>query len=80
MPRIFTRREWSGEYEELGDIWRLTKGWRHARAVVVTHPLGVELRLLIDDDLQQSQMHRDDDTLLDQAEMWKQAMVAKGWT
>ena len=39
--------------QELGDIWRLTKGSRHARAVVVTHPLGVELRLLVDDDLQQ---------------------------
>ena len=61
------------------DLWRLTKGSRYARAVVVTHPLGVELRLLIDQELHQSQMHRNDDALLDQAEIWKQAMIAKDW-
>ena len=79
MAKIFTRREWTGAYEKLGELWTMTKGRRAATALVVTHPLGVELRLVVDDELLQSQAHRDDDQLLDQSNNWKTAMQAKGW-
>lgn len=80
MPPIFTRREWDGTMRELGDAWRLQKNGQVARAVIVTPPLGLEPRLLLGDDLRQSQVHRDGEALLDQAETWKRVMTTKGWS
>ena len=80
MPLIFTRRDWYGTAEPLGEIWRLEKNGRRARAAVVTNPLGVELRILVADDLCESLVGRyDDEPLMALADKWKAAMIAKGW-
>lgn len=79
-PLIFTRRNWYGKAEELGDVWILVKGNRDARAQLVTNPLGVELRILIDGDLRESLVGRyDDEPLMALADKWKAALGEKGW-
>jgi hypothetical protein len=39
------REIWDGHPVELGDAWTLQKGGKAARCVLMTHPLGWELRL-----------------------------------
>ncbi len=80
MPLIFTRRDWYGTAEPLGEIWTLAKNGRPARAAVVTNPLGVELRILIEGDLRESLVGRyDDEPLMVLADKWKGALLEKGW-
>jgi hypothetical protein len=43
------REDWNGHPAELGDAWILRKGNKVARCVLVTHPLGWELRLMTPD-------------------------------
>ena len=44
-----------------------------------THALGWEVRLEINDDLQPSEVFRSQDDVLTAGEMWKAAMLEKGW-
>jgi hypothetical protein len=46
--------------------------------VLVTHPLGWELRLMTPD-LLRSQVCRSSEEILDTHEQWKAAMTNKGW-
>lgn len=49
---IFTGHDWDGTVREIAELFALKKGHNHrARAIIVTHPLGVELRLLLNGDL-----------------------------
>ena len=43
------REQWDGDPIELGDAWTLRKGEKVARCILVTHPLGWELRLMTSD-------------------------------
>ena len=80
MPLIFTRRNWYGTAEPLGELWTLAKDGRHACAAVLSNPLGVELRILIQDDLRESLVARyDDEPLMALADKWKAALIDKGW-
>ena len=65
----------------LGDLFRLHKNRREARAALFTHQLGWEVRLLVGSQLEvvQTQVCRDQDDVLTAGEMWKTAMVEKGW-
>ena len=45
-----------------------------------THALGWEVRLEINGDLQRSEVFRSQDDVLTAGEMWKAAMVEKGWS
>jgi len=40
------REPWDGHPIELGDAWVMRKGDKVARCILVTHPLGLELRLM----------------------------------
>ena len=57
---------------------RCGKGDKVARCLLVTHPLGWELRLMTSD-LLRSQVCRSSQEILDTHEAWKAAMVEKGW-
>jgi hypothetical protein len=72
------REHWDGDPIELGDAWTLRKGEKVARCIVVTHPLGWELRLMTSD-LLRSQVCRSSEEILNTHEAWKTAMVEKGW-
>ena len=67
--------------QELGDLFRQTKNRREARAVIYTHQLGWEVRLLIGCQLEtmQSQVCPTQDEVLTTGEQWKAAMREKGW-
>ena len=72
------REHWEGHPVELGDAWVMRKGDRVARCILVTHPLGWELRLMTPD-LLRSQVCRSSDEILKTLEEWKAAMVGKDW-
>lgn len=79
MALIFTRPDWYGTAEHLAQLWQ-TNGKKQARAIVVTHSLGVE-RLLVDDDLRESLVTPyDDEPLLDKSETWRHTLIERGWT
>jgi hypothetical protein len=76
---VLQRDAWDAGPRELGDHFRLEKNRNLARCAIWTHPLGWELRLLINEDLRQSQVCRSQTEVFDTAESWKAAYVAKGW-
>ena len=52
IPPLMTtpqREHWDGHPVELGDAWILRKGQDVARCVLVSHPLGWEVRLMTRD-------------------------------
>jgi hypothetical protein len=67
------------ETPEPEDVWRLSDGSRYARALLLAHPAGRELRLVINGDVEQRHVHEDFALLLDQAYTWKEAMIINGW-
>jgi hypothetical protein len=73
------RDDWYGDPIELGNAWMLRKGEKVARCLLVTHPLGWELRLMTTD-LLRSQACRSSEEILSTHEQWKAAMIEKGWT
>jgi len=79
--QVLQRPDWHGTPIELGDLFRLQKNRREARAALFTHQLGWEVRLLVGSQLEvvQTQVCRDQDDVLTAGEMWKTAMVEKGW-
>jgi hypothetical protein len=82
MPlQVLQRPHWHGTPIELGDLFRLTKNRREARAVLFTHQLGWELRLLVGAQLEvvQTQVCRDQEEVLRTGEGWKKTVVEKGW-
>ncbi len=72
------REHWDGHPVELGDAWIMRKGEKVARCILVSHPLGWELRLMMID-LLRSQVCRSSAQVLDTSEQWKAAMIEKGW-
>jgi hypothetical protein len=80
---VLQRPQWYGQPKELGDLFRLTKGSRVAKAVIVTHQFGSEVRLFIGTRLEieavQSRVCRTEDEVFTTAENWRAAMCAKGW-
>ena len=82
MPlQVLQRLDWHGTPIELGDLFRLHKNRREARAALFTHQLGREVRLLVGSQLEvvQTQVCRDQEEVLVTGEWWKQAMIEKGW-
>ena len=71
------REHWDGHPVALGDAWTLRKDDRVARCILVTHPLGWELRLMTSD-LLRSQVCRSSEEILTTHQQWRIAMVAKG--
>ena len=72
------REHWDGDPIELGDAWTLRKDAKVARCMLVTHPLGWELRLMTND-LLRSQVLRSSEEILITHEQWKAALLEKGW-
>lgn len=61
------------------DIWLLAKGKRRARCEVAAHPLGLELRCYVDEDLRRSQVFRETEPLKIEAFAWREAFESTGW-
>ena len=63
----------------LQTLWTLTKRGRVAPCVLLTHPLGWELRVE-SGDLLLTQVCRSDREIEEVSAEWKVAMLEKGWT
>jgi hypothetical protein len=64
----------------LGDVFRLAKDQRKcARAALSSHQFGWELKLLINDDVRQTQVCRSEEEIEATADRWKAALHEKGW-
>ena len=82
MPlEVLQRFIWNGTPREIGDLFRLHKNRREARAVIFSHVFGWEVRLLVGSqrEVVQTQVCRTQDEVLSTGEQWKAAMVEKGW-
>jgi hypothetical protein len=78
--RVFCNR-FDGIVREEAVWWTLSQG--AARLIVCrmfTHPLGHELRLELNGQLQNAQVCRIDDEIVDRQESWRATLEAQGWT
>ena len=83
MPlEVLQRFTWNGTPREIGDLFRLQKNRRDARAVIFSHQFGWEVRLLVgsQEELVSSQVCRTQEEVLNAGEQWKAAMIEKGCT
>jgi hypothetical protein len=81
MPlQVLQRLDWHGTPIELGELFVLQKNRRKARAVLVTHPLGWEVRLLIgaQAEVVQTRVCRSQEEVLATGEEWKTAIGERG--
>lgn len=82
MPlQVLQRPYWHGTPIALGDLFILHRNRREAEAVLFTHQLGWEVRLLIgaQQEVVQTQVCRTQEEELTTGEQWKAAMGEKGW-
>lgn len=75
------RPRWHGTPLQLGELFVLHKNRRAARAVLFTHQLGWEVRLMIgaQSEVVQTQVCRTEEEVLSTDEQWRAAMNEKGW-
>lgn len=73
-------QDWrTGQPKLLDDLWTLRKDRREAACVLVGHPLGAEIRVSVDGELQRSQAFRNGADAIALADEWRGAFEAKGW-
>jgi hypothetical protein len=78
---VLQRPHWHGTQVALGEQFILHKNLREAKAVLFTHLLGWEVRLIVGAQLEvvQTQVCRTQEELFTTVEQWKAAMGEKGW-
>ena len=82
MPlHVLQRPHWHGTPVALGELFILHKNRRVAKAVIFTHLLGWEVRLMIGAQLEvvQTLVCRTQEEVFVTGEQWKAAMGEKGW-
>ena len=83
MPlQVLQRQKWHGTPIQLGDLFVLHKNRREAKAIIFTHQLGWEVRLIIGAQLEimQTRVCRTQEEIFRAGEQWKAAMAEKGWS
>ena len=65
--------------KEAGEMWTLRKDGRVASCHLWTHPVGGEVRVIVDEDLVRSEAGRDGLALVDRGLEWKAQFQEKGW-
>lgn len=78
FPEVLQRLTWDGNPPELGDLFIVHKCNKTARCQLVTHQLGWECRLLVEQELTQSLVCRHQDDVFTTGETWRVAMKEKG--
>lgn len=82
MPlQVLQRSNWHGTPVALGELFILHKNRREAKALLFTHQLGWEVRLIVgaQAEVVQTQVCRTQEEVLSTAEQWNAAMKEKGW-
>ena len=77
---VSQRKHWNGPPEQIRELFTLTRvtGVR-AVCLLWTHPLGWEMRLLVNDTFTRSQVVRDPADIQRIANEWRDAMIRDGW-
>lgn len=70
----------TGRAKDLGEVWSLETNGRIARCVLEGHPLGVEGRVLVDDEIQRTEAFRDQKAMIDATTNWREMFERKGWS
>ncbi len=60
-------------------LWTLSRDGDAAQCVVAQHPLGIELRYLINERPLISRVFETWDALTQQARTWREGLEARGW-
>lgn len=68
-----------GRAKDLGEVWSLEKDGRRARCVLQGHPIGIEARVLVDDDLRRTVAFKDTKAMIDATTDWREAFEFHGW-
>ena len=82
MPlQILRRANWHGTPIALGELFILHKNRREEKAIIFTHQLGWEVRLMIgaQAEVVQTQVCRTQEEVFATGEQWTGAMGEKGW-
>jgi hypothetical protein len=80
MGNPFNPPEYRGTPVHIGDMWTLKIGLRKATCVLVSHPLGAEMRCDVDGEMFGTQVGRNLNELLDASDRWRKAFTEKGWS
>jgi hypothetical protein len=77
---VSQREHWNGRPEQIRELFTLTRV-TGVRAVcsLWTHPLGWEIRVLVNDTFIRSQVVLDPADLQRIANEWRDAMIREGW-
>ena len=77
MIEVLQRFTWNGEPREIGDLFRVTKNRRKARAVIFSHQFGWEVRLLVgsQEELVSSQVCRSQEEVFSRGKQWIRQLV-----
>jgi hypothetical protein len=79
--QVLQRPYWNGTPREMGELFILRKNRREAKALLLTHQLGWEVRLMIGKQAKvvQTQVCRTQEEVFDTGDKWKAAMIETGW-
>lgn len=73
----------TGTAKDLGEVWCLEKNGHTVRCVLQGHPIGIEARVLIDEEIHRTQAFRgrkDSREMINATWEWRKAFEEKGWT
>jgi hypothetical protein len=64
---------------EFAEFWTLNNSRHAVRCVAARHPLGVEVRYLMNDRPLISRVFDDWESVAGQAQLWREGLESKGW-
>jgi hypothetical protein len=83
MIDVLQRSDWYGAPMKQGELFQVRKargrGKLNAACELWTHPLGWEVRLIIDGKRDRSEVSRSQNDVLSTCQRWQAAMIEKGW-
>ena len=66
--------------EIIGDLWTATRLDNTLRCEVRTHPMGWELRALVNSQMHRTQVCKSEGDVASTAELWRTEATTKGWS
>lgn len=60
-------------------LWTMSQGGQRVECAAATHPLGVELRYIMNSRLLMSRVFDSWDRLTGQAHVWREGLQIRGW-
>ena len=76
-PEVLQRFTWHGQPRELGYLFVVHKGNKTARCQLMSHQLARECRLVVGQELVQSQVCRDQESVFTTGEAWRAEMLER---